>query len=118
MGRGTRAAFRLDGGLSHRYFREAIEHDGRLYTAAARSSPGTWSGESGADAGLFISDDDGDSFRAVSYPGKPHEVVLAWAVVDDHVIEGTHDGRVLRETSGTWETVGQLPTGIRSLCAL
>lgn len=109
---------RLDGDLSHRYFREAIEHDGRLYTAAARSSPGTWHGESGADAGLFISDDDGDSFRAVSYPGEPREVVLAWAVVDDHVIAGTNDGSVLRETADTWESVGQLPTGIRSLCAV
>lgn len=109
---------RLDGELSHRYFRETIEHEGRLYTAAARSSPGTWEGESGADAGLFISDDDGDSFRAVSYPGEPEEVVLAWAVVDNHVIAGTNDGSVLRETADTWELIGKLPTAIRSLCTI
>ena len=109
---------RVDGKLSHRYFRESIEHDGRLYTAAARNSPGTWKGESGADAGLFISDDDGDSFRTVSYPGEPQEVVLAWTVVNDHVIAGTNGGSVLRETADTWERVGQLPTGIRSLCAI
>lgn len=109
---------RLDEGLSHRYFREAIEHDGRLYTAAARSSPGTWHGDSGADAGLFVSDDDGDSFRTVSYPGEPREVVLAWAVLDDHVIAGTNGGSVLRETAESWEMIGRLPTGIRALCAI
>lgn len=109
---------RLDEALSHRYFRETIEHDDRLYTAAARSSPGTWNGTCGADAGLFISDDDGDSFRAVSYPGEPREVVLAWTVVNDHVVAGTNDGSVLRETADAWDIVGQLPTGIRSLCAI
>lgn len=109
---------RLDDGLSRRYFREAIEHDGRVYAAAARNAPGTWQGESGADAGLFVSDDDGDSFRHVSYPGEPQEVVLAWAVVDGRVVAGTNEGSVLRETADAWEAVGTLSTGIRSLCAV
>ncbi|MFB6301584.1 MAG: WD40/YVTN/BNR-like repeat-containing protein [Haloferacaceae archaeon] len=108
---------RLDGDLSRRYFREAIVHDGRLYAAAARSSPGTWSGDSGADAALFVSDDDGGTFSTPDYPGKPREVVLAWAVADDRVVAGTNDGRALVESNGEWETVGRLPSAIRSLCA-
>ena len=44
---------RLDTELDHRYFREAVAVDGRLYAAAARSSPRTWSGEGGADAVLL-----------------------------------------------------------------
>lgn len=110
---------RLDGELSHRYFREAIVHDGRLYAAAARSSPGTWGGESGADAALFVSADGGTTFESVSYPGKPREVILAWAVADGRVVAGTHEGRVLSARSGRsgdWETTGRLPAGIRSLC--
>lgn len=107
---------RLDGALSRRYFREAIEHDSRLYVAAARSSPGTWRGESGADAGLFVSDDDGETFRSASYPGRPREVILAWTVADGRVVAGTNEGRVLHEVDDTWETSGQLSTGIRSLC--
>lgn len=109
---------RLDGGLDHRYFREALSHDGRLYAAAARSSPGTWRGESGADAGLFVSEDDGESFGTVAYPGEPEEVVLAWGVVDGHVVAGTNEGRLLRETDGGWETSGRIQPGIRSLCAV
>lgn len=109
---------RLDGGLSHRYFREAIEYDGRLYAAAARSSPGTWHGDSGTDAGLFVSADDGETFRTVSYPGEPREVVLTWTVADEHVVAGTNEGRVLREEAGTWETAGQISSGIHSLCVV
>lgn len=108
---------RLDEGLDHRYFREALVHDGRLYAAAARNSPGSWSGESGADAGLFVSRD-GDGFESVSYPGEPREVVLAWTVSDGAVIAGTDEGRVLRETGDGWETAGQVSPGIRSLSAV
>jgi photosystem II stability/assembly factor-like uncharacterized protein len=115
-GTAGRAWTRLDGDLSRHYFREAIEHDGRLYAAAARSSPGTWRGESGADAGLFVSEDGGETFRSISYPGKPKEVILAWTVADGRVVAGTNEGRVLLEVDGTWETSGELSTGIRSLC--
>ena len=109
---------RLDDDLSHRYFREAAAHDGRLYAAAARSSPGTWDGDSGADAALFVSEDDGESFAAVSYPGGPEEVVLAWTVADGRVVAGTNGGRVLLERDDGWESTGQVPVGIRSLCTL
>jgi len=109
---------RLDGDLSHRYFREAIVHDGRLYAAAARSSPGTWNGSAGADGGLFVSDDDGGSFESTTYPGQPREVVLAWAVAGGRVVAGTNEGRVLEHRDGDWTTAGQVPAGIRSLSAI
>ncbi len=113
-----RSWIRLDEELSHRYFREAIAHDGRLYAAAARSSPGTWRGESGADAALFVSDDDGETFSTPSYPGGPQEVILAWTVADGQVIAGTNGGRTIIETDDGWETLGVLSTSIRSLCTV
>ena len=105
---------RLDGGLDHRYFREAITHDGRLYAAAARSSPGTWSGENGADAALFESED-GESFERATYPGGPEEVILAWTVADGAVTAGTNGGRVVRRGEDGWRESGTLPASIRSL---
>ncbi len=107
---------RLDGDLDHRYFREARSHGGRLYTAAARSSPGTWSGENGADAALFESDD-GEAFEEVAYPGSPEEVILAWTAAEG-VMAGTNEGRVLRRADEGWTSVGTLSAGIRSLTAV
>lgn len=109
---------RLDEELDHRYFREAISHDGRLYAAAARGAPPSWRGDSGADGGLFVSDTDGDSFRSVSYPGEPQEVVLAWTVADGRVIAGTNEGRVLGRDDDGWETIGQVAPTIHSLCSI
>jgi photosystem II stability/assembly factor-like uncharacterized protein len=107
---------RLDSDLEHTYFREAFAVEGRLYAAAARSSPPSWGGERGPDAALFESTDDGDSFESVSYPGKPQEFILAWAVVDDGtVIAGTRGGEILRRTSDGWIRGGSVPSGIRSL---
>ncbi|MFB6147224.1 MAG: WD40/YVTN/BNR-like repeat-containing protein [Halobacteriaceae archaeon] len=107
---------RLDGNLDQRYFREALAHDGRLYAAAAAGPPNTWA--SGADAGLFVSEDDGDSVEAASYPGGPEEVVLAWTVADGRVLGATNAGRVIRETDADWETVGQVEVQVRSLCVV
>jgi photosystem II stability/assembly factor-like uncharacterized protein len=109
---------RLDEELDHTYFREAIIHDDRLYAAAARSSPGTWRGESGADAALFVSDDNGKTFEMSSYPGARQEVILAWTVADEQVIAGTNEGRVIGEIDEGWETLGQLSPSIRSLCMI
>ena len=107
---------RLDTDLDHRYFREAFELDGRLYAAAARSSPGTWSGETGADAILVELTDTGETFEAVSYPGEPEEVVLAWTGIDGAVLAGTNNGRLIScDSDGTWTDAGQVPAGIRSL---
>lgn len=108
---------RLDEELDHRYFREAISHDGRLYTAAARSSPGTWSGENGADAALFESED-GKTFEPIAYPGGPEEVILAWTVAEGFVIAGTNEGGVIRRTGEGWEDLGTLPAGVRSLTSV
>ena len=104
---------RLDKALDHRYFREARSHEGWLYAAAARSSPGTWSGENGADAALFESDD-GETFTEQPYPGGPEEVILAWTVTDT-VIAGTNEGRVIRRADEGWEDLETLPAGVRSL---
>ncbi len=109
---------RLDGDLSGRYFREACAYDGRLYAAAARDPPGTWKGEFGANAGLFVSEDGGDTFTTVSYPGEPREILLAWDVLDGSVIAGTNGGRLIREETGGWETICRLTSGIRSLCVV
>jgi photosystem II stability/assembly factor-like uncharacterized protein len=107
---------RLDGELSHRYFREAFAFDGRLYAAAARGSPGTWRGENGADAVLVESNDDGETLEPVPYPGGPAEVVLGWTAVDGTVLAGTHEGRLIsRESDGEWTDAGHVPAGIRSL---
>ena len=107
---------RLDTDLDHRYFREALVFDGRLHAAAARSSPGTWSGEGGADAVLLESEDYGETFESVSYPGGPAEVILAWTAVDERVLAGTNDGRLIsRDEDGTWTEVGTVPAGIRSM---
>jgi hypothetical protein len=92
-------------------FREAISHDGRLYAAAARDPPGTWRGESGADGGLFVSEDEGETFESVSYPGQPQEVVLAWTIAEGNVVAGTNEGRVLLEGNDGWETAGQVASG-------
>ena len=109
---------RLDDRLDHTYFREAFAHDGVLYAAAARSSPGTWRGERGADAALFESRDGGDVLDSVAYPGQPEEVVLAWTAHDDRVVAGTNEGRVIVRASETWTDGGELPSGVSSLCGL
>jgi len=109
---------RLDDGVEHTYFRETFARDGTLYAAAARSSPGTWQGERGADAALFESEDDGDVLEPVAYPGQPEEVVLSWTADDGHVVAGTNDGRVLFRSSGEWVEGGRMPTGVAALCSV
>lgn len=117
---------RLDEEADRRYFREAFFHDGTLYAAAARSSPGTWKGESGADAALFESTDRGQTLESVAYPFGPEEVVLAWTAHEDDedssvggtVVAGTNDGGVMVREDGEWVEGGRISAGIRSLCAL
>lgn len=109
---------RLDGDLDHRYFREAIEVDGRFYAAAARSSPGSWNGADGADAVLVESTDRGETFEAAQYPGEPAEVILAWATVDGYPIGGTNRGRIIGRENGHWTDQGTVPAGVRSLTTI
>ncbi|RRJ34058.1 WD40/YVTN/BNR-like repeat-containing protein [Halocatena pleomorpha] len=124
---------RLDTG-DRAYFREAIDHDGRLYVSAARDAPPWWAG--GADAVLYESNDD-ETLTAVSYPSGPAEVIDAWAVIDGHVIAGTvfrsqestrpidvstaagSSGSVLQRTKdGEWRQVGNVPAGIHSIASM
>lgn len=109
---------RLDTDADQTYFREAFAHDGTLYAAAARSSPGTWQGERGADAALFESENEGDTLESVAYPGLPEEVVLSWTTHDDRVMAGTNDGSVIFRSSGEWVEAGELPAGVASLCSV
>ena len=123
---------RLDTDVDHTYFREAFAYDGVLYAAAARSSPGTWRGERGADAALFEStdgvsasggssdsgSDGGETLESVSYPGEPEEVVLGWTAHDGRVVAGTNDGRVILRSTDEWVDGGELPAGVSSLLGL
>lgn len=109
---------RLDADLDHTYFREAFADEGRLYAAAARGPPGTWSGANGADAALFESHDTGQTFDEVSYPGSPDEFILAWTALDGRMVAGTNDGQVIARENDGWTTLGSVPAGIRSLTAL
>lgn len=111
---------RLDTDVDHTYFREGFAAGGRLYVAAARSSPPSWGGERGPDAALFESTDGGDTFEDVSYPGEPEEFILAWTAIDEDgdVLAGTRGGHVLQRTDGEWTRVGSVPAGIASLSAV
>lgn len=99
------------------YFQEAVVCQDRLYTAAQTLPPGSRHPERGADAALVESKDGGDTFEAVSYPGEPTEVAVAWTVVDGRVLAGA-SGRqlIIREDDG-WATLGSgsVPAGIQSL---
>jgi len=106
---------RLDEGIEQRYFREAIDHDGVLYTGAAMGPSPHW--DDGADA-VLLEARDGQTLEAVDSP-RSNEVVLAWTVVGGEVIAGTNNGTLLRQRGGEWTIVGELPVngqGIRSLC--
>jgi len=109
---------RLDGNVDHRYFREAFAVDGRLYAAAARGPPGTWQGETGADAALFESTDGGETLESIPYPGEPEEFVLAWTAQDDRVLAGTNEGQVIARENDDWQSLGTVPASIRSLAGI
>ncbi len=106
---------RLDESLERSYFREALVHDGTLYTAATMGPSTTWRGPGGAEGALFESTDRGETFRAVPYPGAGTEAVLAWASDGTRVFAGTDRGRVLVRENGDWQQWAHVPAGIRSL---
>ncbi|WP_276258769.1 WD40/YVTN/BNR-like repeat-containing protein [Haloglomus litoreum] len=103
-----------------RYVREATSLDGRLYTAAATGPTGTWVGERGADAALYESADDGETWTAADYPGGPAEFVLTFARDPDggRVLAGTDRGRVLVREADGWTELTRAPACIRSLAVV
>jgi photosystem II stability/assembly factor-like uncharacterized protein len=115
--------------FEYTYFHGVLIHDGMLFTAAATGSPGNWSGEYGANAVLFESDDFGESFEHVVYPGGPEEIVLGFAEVGGRVVagtmaqdwdkKGTSEARVIERTDeGTWQTAGSVPAGVITIAAV
>jgi photosystem II stability/assembly factor-like uncharacterized protein len=99
------------------YFQEVEASQDRLYAAAETLPPGRRHPEQGADAAVFESQDGGDTFETVSYPGEPNEVVVAWTVANGRVLAGTSGKQVIaRETDG-WTTLGHVPAGIQSLAS-
>jgi photosystem II stability/assembly factor-like uncharacterized protein len=110
---------RLDRDLGPSYYRSVVFHEGALYTCGATTVPPEWSGVLDADATMFVSDDVGDTFETVRYPGGPDEIVLAYASNGTRLFAGTgvgDEGRVLRRTSDrAWETVGHVPEDVLSL---
>jgi len=106
---------RLDDNLERSYFREAFVHEGTLFTAATMGPSTTWRGPDGAEGALFESDDRGETFRSVSYPGEGTEAVLAWASDGSRVFAGTDRGRVLVQEDDQWQQWARVPAGIRSL---
>jgi photosystem II stability/assembly factor-like uncharacterized protein len=103
-----------------RYFRAATSHEGRLYAAAATGPTGTWVGERGADAALYESEDDGETWTAVEYPGGPVEFVLTFARDSEagRVLAGTDRGRVLAREPDGWTELTRVPACIRSLAVV
>lgn len=112
--------------FEYTFFQGVLVHEGTVYTAAATSSPGNWDGKHGANAVLLKSDNLGDTFTHVPYPGGPEEIILSWAVVDNRVIagtmaqdwdkDGTAEARVLEQRNdGTWRTVCSVPAGVVSI---
>lgn len=108
--------------FEYTYYHGVIVRHGSVSTAAATSSPGSWSGEYGANAVLLTSDDLGDTFRHEAYPGGPDEIILGWASVDGQVVagtmaqdwdvEGTTEARVIERTDVGWQTAGRVPAGV------
>lgn len=102
---------RLDGGHRQRYFREALEHAGRLYAGAAPASSTSWDAD--PDHALFEAPS-GGLLERVDSP-VPDEHPIGWAVVDGVPVVGTHRGTILRRGDDGWEGVGSVPTpgGVR-----
>ena len=104
---------------AYRYVRESCYRD-RLYTAGNRTAP-LWIPP---DAALFVETAD-SGLESVPYPGVPTSVVISWTTLDDALLAGTNDGRILRGQDDEWREVGAVPVeaddqrafGVRSLTA-
>lgn len=112
----------------HRYVRGVVVEGHTVYAGGARSHPGDWGGDRGADAALYRvelepppADEPAARTLAVDvepYPGEPREVVLAGATVDGGPVAGTNEGRLLRRTADGWATAATLDSGSQVRCLL
>ncbi|WP_247730822.1 glycosyl hydrolase [Halovivax limisalsi] len=98
---------RLDTGVSQRYARESIVHEGAVYAGLAPSSSTSWNEDDGH--GLFVARDGSDSLEPIDAPAAD-EVVVGWGVVDGDLLAATHQGTLLARRAGDWSIAGQLPT--------
>lgn len=99
--------------MYHRYFRGVVADGHVIYSGGARSHPPVWTGERGADAGLYRLDLTGrdPELSLEPYPDEPRDVVLSGAVADGVAVAGTHRGKLLAREDGTWGTVAAIPGG-------
>ena len=95
---------RLDTGISQRYFREALAHDGVVYAGAAPGPSPTW--DEGNHALLEFHD--GHPLQTVSSP-RPDEHAIGWCATDGTVVAATHRGTLLRRRLDNWEVTGTVP---------
>lgn len=119
---------KLNGSIEPSYFREALYHEGTLFTCGSLTIPPTWIGGLSAEGHLFESDDL-ESFVEASYPGGPEELILAWSVHEGRVVAGTAGGSVVgpgepaggrviaRKERGHWEELGPVPADVHSLAS-
>lgn len=113
---------RLDTDLDRPFFQSAFADRDRLYAASQTLPPSLPMGSSYSErtvhAVLLESMDGGDTFEAVSYPGRPTEHVSAWAETDGRVLAGTTGGRVIAREDDRWVTRGFVPAWIRSFAVV
>lgn len=113
--------------LEYNFFHDAVIHDSRLYTAAAKHPPGTFDDDFASDT-VILESDDGQHFEFLHYPGGPQEYVcpftvykgeiIAGTVAQDPDMPGTTEAKIIRRAGHEWETAGYVPAGVISLGAL
>lgn len=97
---------RLDDRYRQRYFREALEHDGRVYAGAAPASSPSWDDD--PDHALFEAPA-GQPLEPVETP-VPEEHPIGWCVVNGAPVAATHRGTLLRRGPDGWTVSGSVPT--------
>lgn len=104
------------------YFQSSHYHGGTLFAAAQTLPPslpfGSNLSNDRVDARLFESNDSGESFEKVAYPGEPEEFVYAWASGRQKLCAGTTGGRIMVREQGSWSSVAHVPEWVRSLAYL
>lgn len=106
--------------MEHRYFRGVFGTSSAVYSGGARSHPGVWYGEKGADAALYkVAFSRGEfDIQQVPYDGEAEEVVIDGTGYQGELIAGTNKGRLLRrrENRDIWKTTKELGSDIEIRC--